>query len=70
MIYLFSDGYADQFGGAHGKKYQVAQLKELLLSASIKPVAEQKILFEKEFQTWKGQQAQLDDVLLFGMKIT
>lgn len=62
LVYLFTDGYADQFGGEHGKKFKLKQLKTLLLSISHLPVKQQVAALEKHFQTWKGQQEQVDDV--------
>lgn len=61
---MFTDGYADQFGGEHGKKFKLKQLKTLLLSISHLPVKQQVSALEKHFylQTWKGQQEQVDDV--------
>lgn len=68
-IYLFSDGYADQFGGENGKKFMTKQLKELLLSIHKKPMSEQEKLIQSTFEKWKINQAQVDDVLVVGIKI-
>lgn len=68
-IYLFSDGYADQFGGENGKKFMTKQLKELLLSIHKKPMSEQEKLIQRTFEKWKIKQAQVDDVLVVGIKI-
>lgn len=67
-VYLFSDGYADQFGGAKGKKYKYKQLEEFLLANSDKEVDEQKKLLSEEFEQWKGNLEQVDDVCVIGIK--
>lgn len=69
MIYLFSDGYADQFGGPHGKKYKYNKMRELLLSISQYSPEEQEIRLRGEFNYWKGELEQVDDVLIIGMRI-
>lgn len=53
-IFIFTDGFADQFGGPKGKKYKYNTLKEKLLSVYTKPLHEQKQLFANEFEQWKG----------------
>ncbi len=68
-IYLFSDGYADQFGGERGKKFKASAMKELLLSIRHNTMEEQKQLLDQAFETWKGSQEQVDDVLIIGIKI-
>lgn len=67
-VYLFSDGYADQFGGPKGKKYKYKQLEEFLLSNSSKSIAEQKELLSNEFESWRGNLEQVDDVCVIGIK--
>lgn len=67
-VYLFSDGYADQFGGEKGKKYKYKQLEEFLLSNSDKSVIEQRDLLEYEFEAWRGNLEQVDDVCVLGVK--
>jgi transcriptional regulator with GAF, ATPase, and Fis domain len=69
MIYLFSDGMADQFGGPKGKKFKQKQLMELLLANSNKPLEEQKNILDKTFVDWKGNLEQVDDVLVIGIRI-
>ncbi|MEO5643077.1 MAG: 7TM diverse intracellular signaling domain-containing protein [Bacteroidia bacterium] len=69
IIYTFTDGYADQFGGPKGKKFKLSQLKEKLLSICEKPMSEQKDMIEKNFEEWKGELEQVDDVLIVGVKI-
>ncbi len=68
-IYLFSDGIADQFGGPDGKKYKYKRVKELLLQNNTKSHSEQKNNIITEFIKWKGQNEQIDDVCLMGIKI-
>lgn len=69
ILYMFSDGYADQFGGPGNKKFKYSHLKELLLAIHNLPLMEQKKRLEKAFFDWKGDNSQLDDVLLMGYKI-
>ena len=68
-IYIFSDGFADQFGGSKGKKYKSANMKKLLLSISQKPMEEQKQLLEEAFKNWKGSNDQIDDVCIIGVRV-
>ncbi len=68
-IYLFTDGFADQFGGPKGKKFKYKAFKELLLKISDKPMKEQKRIIEKTFYEWKGDLEQIDDVTVVGIKI-
>jgi len=68
-IYLFTDGFQDQFGGKNDKKYSIAKLENTIVENHHKPMEEQKKLFEKEFLNWKGEQKQTDDVLILGFKI-
>ena len=65
--YLFSDGFADQFGGPRGKKFKTSNLKTLLLSLQGKSMAEQEALIADAFVEWKGDLEQLDDVCLVGV---
>ena len=69
VLYMFSDGYQDQFGGEDGRKYMKKRFRNYLHQISHKPMAEQKILLEQEFEEWKGEQAQTDDVLVLGIRI-
>ncbi|MCE3259010.1 MAG: protein serine/threonine phosphatase, partial [Bacteroidetes bacterium] len=68
-IYLFSDGFADQFGGPKGKKYKYRQLQEKLLASSNLKLSEQKKFMLNEFIQWKGHLEQVDDVLLIGFEV-
>ncbi|MBS1637928.1 MAG: SpoIIE family protein phosphatase [Bacteroidetes bacterium] len=67
-IYLFTDGYADQFGGPKGKKFKYKQLEELLLEIHRKPFAEQQEILNQRFESWRGNLEQVDDVLITGIK--
>lgn len=69
LIYMFSDGYADQFGGPNSKKFKYATLKELLLKIHKLPMQKQKEKLEKEFTEWRGSSPQIDDVLILGVKL-
>jgi serine phosphatase RsbU (regulator of sigma subunit) len=78
MIYTFSDGYADQFGGPNGKKFMYKQFKEVLISIAQLPVDEQKIKLSETFNNWINyrdengatfEYEQIDDVLIIGVKI-
>ncbi|HRG01518.1 MAG TPA: SpoIIE family protein phosphatase [Bacteroidia bacterium] len=68
-FYLYSDGFADQFGGPKGKKYKYKQLEELLKSNSNKTPSQQKELLSLSFENWKGKLEQVDDVTVLGYKI-
>ena len=67
-IYLFSDGFADQFGGEKGKKYKYSQFKEALFKAKDLPIEKQKDFLHKEYRTWRGKYEQTDDILVIGIK--
>jgi len=68
-VYLFSDGYVDQFGGPQGKKYKSKTLREKLLNIHLLPMDEQKQILDKTFSEWKGNHEQVDDVCIVGVKI-
>ena len=68
-MYLFTDGFADQFGGPHGKKLKYKLLKEILTEASPLSVSEQKAKINEAFLNWKGSYDQVDDVCLIGLKV-
>lgn len=67
-IYLFTDGFADQFGGPKGKKFKYKQLQQVLLENHKKPMPEQKLIFEKLINDWRGGLEQVDDILLIGIR--
>lgn len=68
-VYLFSDGYVDQFGGEKGKKFKSSNFRTLVLSIQDKPLAEQKDIIHKTFEDWKGPLEQLDDVCVWAFRI-
>ena len=68
-IYVFSDGYVDQFGGPNRKKFLVKRFKELLMTLQDKTMKEQKALLENTIDEWIGPYDQIDDILVFGAKI-
>lgn len=68
-IYMFSDGYPDQFGGEKGKKFKYKNLIKLLEQNSHLSIYEQNKSIESNFDAWKGNLEQLDDVLVFGLKV-
>jgi sigma-B regulation protein RsbU (phosphoserine phosphatase) len=68
-IYLFTDGYADQFGGPKGKKLMRKQFEEMLIAASHKPMAQQQLILETTFNKWKSDLEQVDDVCVVGVRI-
>jgi serine phosphatase RsbU (regulator of sigma subunit) len=69
IIYMFSDGYSDQFGGPMGKKFKMVRLKNLLQDIHTKPMDEQLIHVKNTFHLWKENYEQVDDVLFMGIKI-
>ncbi|MCD4794052.1 MAG: tetratricopeptide repeat protein [Bacteroidales bacterium] len=68
-IYLFSDGYMDQFGGERGRKLKSKKFQELLLKIQSKSMTEQKDILDKFLTKWKGDLEQLDDIIIIGMKL-
>ena len=68
-LYLYTDGFADQFGGPKGKKFKYRQLNDLLLTIKDSPLSTQKDALESSFESWRGNQEQVDDVLIIGIKI-
>lgn len=67
-IYLFSDGYPDQFGGPRGKKFLYRRFRELLVSISQEPMDRQKVLLQDALNEWKGPHDQVDDILVMGIR--
>ncbi len=68
-IYVFSDGYVDQFGGEKGKKFKSKAFRELMLSIQDKSMEQQKNIIDKTFETWKGNLEQIDDVCIIGIRV-
>jgi serine phosphatase RsbU (regulator of sigma subunit) len=69
VIYMFSDGYEDQFGGPDGKKFKSKRLKNLLLEIHRYPMEKQKESLERNFEEWKGDLSQVDDIVVVGLEI-
>ncbi|MBK8499007.1 MAG: SpoIIE family protein phosphatase [Flavobacteriales bacterium] len=68
MVYIFSDGYADQFGGPKGKKFLYRRFRELLVEISPQPADRQRNLLNDAFNAWRGAHEQVDDILVIGMR--
>jgi serine phosphatase RsbU (regulator of sigma subunit) len=68
-LYLYSDGFQDQFGGENKKKFLPKNLNNLLLEISDKPAKRQKEILEETLQTWQGDEPQVDDIIVLGFKI-
>jgi len=67
VIYIFSDGYVDQFGGTEAKKFKFRRFRHVLLNIHKLPVEEQKAMLNKSFDEWRGNLEQVDDVLIIGI---
>ena len=70
MLYIYSDGYQDQFGGEKGKKYMGAKFKKQLLKINKESTEKQLILLEEDFKSWTQNYEQIDDVCVMGVRIT
>jgi serine phosphatase RsbU (regulator of sigma subunit) len=68
-LYLYTDGYADQFGGPKGKKFMYKKLNTLAADVSTLSIADQEVKLETEFNQWKGNLEQIDDVCMIGIKL-
>ncbi len=68
-LYMFSDGYADQFGGENGKKFMVRRFYEFIVSIQANSMQQQKELLNNNMEKWKGNYEQVDDILVFGMRL-
>jgi phosphoserine phosphatase RsbU/P len=70
IVYSFTDGYADQFGGVQGKKFRYRELRRILIDNSTLPLARQKEVLASTMEAWMGKEhQQLDDILVIGVKI-
>ena len=69
IVYSFTDGFADQFGGEKGKKFKYKPFQEILLKNASLDMEQQKNILDKAFENWKGDLEQVDDVLVVGVKI-
>jgi serine phosphatase RsbU (regulator of sigma subunit) len=69
IFYIFSDGYFDQFGGENHTKFNLEKFKHLFIEIHRKPMSQQKEILEKTIEEWKGNNDQIDDILIIGFKI-
>ena len=69
MLYAFTDGYPDQFGGLRGKKFMIKNFKKLLLDIRDKKVEEQKTILENTLDNWMANTTQVDDILIMGVRV-
>jgi len=70
IIYLYTDGFTDQFGGPNGKKFRLVDFRNILCSIASYPMAKQKDFLLEIFSEWKGDNVQVDDVTVMGIRIT
>ena len=68
-LYIFSDGYVDQFGGEFNRKFKSKPFKKLLIDINDKPMSEQRTILDDTIEDWKGINEQVDDILVIGIKI-
>ena len=68
VLYMFTDGFTDQFGGPKGKKYSIKQLRESLMNVHKLKMSEQKTQLGNSLDNWRNSLEQLDDVLIMGIK--
>ncbi|MBI3517816.1 MAG: SpoIIE family protein phosphatase [Bacteroidetes bacterium] len=68
-LYLFTDGFADQFGGPKGKKFKYKQLEDLLVSSKNLSINEQHLVLKKALNSWKGNLEQVDDICIIGIRV-
>lgn len=66
---MFSDGFQDQFGGDKNQKFMLNRLQELLFDIRKEPMSLQLQKIEDTFEKWKGDQRQIDDILVMGLKL-
>ncbi len=69
QVYIFSDGFADQFGGDRNKKFTYQRFRELILNLHTAPIADQKTQMADTFEAWKQDQEQIDDICVIGVRI-
>ena len=69
ILYLFSDGFADQFGGPKRKRFMYKPFQDLLIQIHMNPMDQQRNILEARFEEWKGKNEQVDDVMVIGIKI-
>jgi serine phosphatase RsbU (regulator of sigma subunit) len=68
ILYIFSDGYVDQFGGTENKKFMYRRFRHLLMTIHRFPVSDQKSILEENIRTWMGSNPQVDDIMVIGFK--
>ena len=69
-IYMFSDGYLDQFGGENDEKFNTQRFKEMILANRELPMEQQKKILAETMEAWKGDNQQIDDFLVMGVKLS
>jgi len=69
-IYIYSDGYQDQFGGDHGRKFMAKRFRDMLVEISSLPFSEQSDVLYKRFTEWRGNIIQMDDTTVMGLKVS
>ena len=69
IFYMFSDGYADQFGGDRGRKFLSVNFKKLIESIAHYPLEEQRLKLHENIISWRGNIKQIDDIMVLGIKI-
>jgi len=69
MVYLFTDGYPDQFGGPLGKKFKFRRFRHLLSTIHNLPLSKQKAFLDENIENWRGELEQVDDILVIGLKL-
>jgi serine phosphatase RsbU (regulator of sigma subunit) len=69
IIYIFTDGFQDQFGGPKEKKFRVAQMRKLFLSLDNHKMEKQREIIDTIFEEWRGELEQVDDVCIIGVRI-
>jgi serine phosphatase RsbU (regulator of sigma subunit) len=67
-VYMFTDGYMDQFGGPENKKFNIPNFKKLLLEMQLKEMDQQKEIIEQTIKKWQGNNKQIDDMLVIGIR--
>jgi serine phosphatase RsbU (regulator of sigma subunit) len=68
-IYIFSDGYADQFGGLKGKKFMYKQFRDMLIEISGMNMSDQRKYMDDAIENWRGTYEQVDDMLVIGVRV-
>ena len=69
MLYMYTDGYVDQIGGDQNKKYYPKQLKKLLTDHAMLSLEEQRMVLDSTIENWRGNEDQIDDILVFGVRV-